>query len=220
MSPSDLGRQRNDAQVERLIANENIRPGSQVPFSWSADGQSLVIREYRPETFADIGVFSMEGDSTIDWLFESTNNEDYPDVSPSGRWMAYTTDESGQEEVFVTPFPNVGSPRLQISQNGGLAPQWGPDDRELFFQTRDGSIMLAEIVTEPTLSAGISVLMFSEPYWIADIPYPPRAFDISSDGQRLLMIKQDVATDAEAGPRDIKIVLNWTEDLKRLVPTN
>ena len=133
--------------------------------------------------------------------------------------MAYTTAESGQYEVFVTPFPNVGDGRWRVSQDGGLAPQWGPDSRELFFQTRDGTIMVAANETESAF-AGTPVPLFGQPYWIGSNRYPARAFDISPDGQRLLVIKAGATTDATGEEPEIHVVLNWTEELRRLVPTN
>ena len=111
----------------------------------------------------DIGVLSMDGEDTIEWVLERDSNEGWPDVSPDGRWMAYTTDESGQHEVFVTPFPNVADGRWQISQAGGFAPQWGPDSRELFFQTDEGTIMVAANETEPTFDQGIPVPLVEGP---------------------------------------------------------
>jgi serine/threonine-protein kinase len=132
-------------QEDRLTTSEN----NQVPFSWSADGQTLVMNELHPETAIDIGVLSMDGDPTIQWLIEGDSNEGYADVSPDGRWMAYVTDESDRYEVWVTPFPNVEDGLWPVSRNGGFAPQWGPDSSELFFQTYDGTIMVVTNETEP-----------------------------------------------------------------------
>ena len=199
-------------QVERLTTSEN----NQVPYSWSADGQTLVMIEQRPETGVDIGMLSMDGEDTIKWLLEGDSNESSPDISPDGRWMAYVTDESGQSEVFVTPFPSLDG-RWPISRSGGFAPQWGPDSSELFFQTFDGTIMVVTNETEPTFSPGIPVPVVDGPYAIGEPPLP-RSFDISLDGQRLLMIKE--ATGATVEGPEIHVVLNWTEELTRLVPTN
>ena len=202
-------------QAERLTTSDNIH----IPLSFSADGQTLVMTEIRPDTGGNIGLLSMDGEHTIAWALESNSNEFHADVSPEGRWMAYTTDESGQMEVYVTAFPNVFETRVKISQDGGLTPQWGADGRELFFQTRDGTIMVVEIETEPTISRGTPVPVFDEPYWIAGVDFSPRAFDISRDGQRLLVIKEDATTDATGEEPEIHVVLNWTEELTRLVPT-
>ena len=184
--------------------------------SWSADGQALVLMELRDErTLVDIGVLSMAGDGTIEWLLEGASSEASPDVSPDGQWMAYTTNESGQWEVFVTPFPNVGDGRWKVSPDGGLAPLWGADSRDLFFQTSDGTIMLATNGTEPTFSPGTPVPLISGPYVIGRPPFP-RSFDVSSDGQQLLMIREDTIASSD---QQIVFVQNWFEELKRLVPT-
>jgi serine/threonine-protein kinase len=201
-------------QVEHLTTSAN----QQSAYSWSADGQTLVMVEQRPETAVDIGLLSMDGEGTIEWVLEGPSEEGWPDVSPDGRWMAYTTNESGQDEVFVTQFPNVGDGRWKVSQDGGLAPQWGPDSRELFFQTRDGTMMVAANETESAFS-GTPVPLFGRPYWILVGAYPPRAFDISPDGQQLLVIKEGAVTADQVEPPEIKIVLNWFEELTRLVPT-
>ena len=174
------------------------------------------MNEVRTETAGDIGVLSMDGDPTIEWLLEGDSNELYPDVSPDGRWMAYATDESGQHEVFVTPFPNVEDRRWPISRNGGFAPQWGPDSSELFFQTSDGTIMVVPNETEPTFSPGLPIPVVDGPYVVGQ-PTSPRAFDVSLDGQRLLMIKNETAATGEGS--EIHVVLNWFEELTRLVPT-
>ena len=215
-------------QVEPLT--ESSPQDFQRPYSWSADGQTLVMVEFDAETGnADIGLLSMDGERTIEWVVEGDSYEGFPDVSPDGRWMAYATDESGQFEVYVTQFPNVGE-RWKISQDGGLTPQWGPDSRELFFQTRGGTIMVATNETEPTFSPGTAAPAFGEPYFIRDSLFPPRAFDISSDGQRLLVIKEGsgsspiqgsgAATDTTGEEPEIHVVLNWAEELTRLVPVD
>jgi serine/threonine-protein kinase len=202
-------------QVEHLTTGAN----AQSPYSWSADGQMLVMVEQRPETGIDIGLLSMDGERTIEWVLEGPSDEGWPDVSPDGRWMAYTTNESGQTEVFVTQFPNVGGGRWKVSEDGGFAPQRGPDSRELFFQTRDGTIMVAANETESAFS-GTPVPLFEDPYWIVAGAFPPRAFDISPDGRRLLVIKEGAVTAAPLEPPEINIVLNWTDELTRLVPVD
>ena len=197
-------------QVERLTTSDNV----QSPYSWSADGQTLVMAELSPETNTDIGILSMDGKGTIDWVLDGDSIETQPSVSPDGRWMAYITDESGQLEVFVTPFPSLDG-RWPISRSGGFAPQWGPNSNELFFQTYDGTIMVVTNETEPTFSPGIPVPVVEGPYVIGTPPLP-RSFDISLDGQRLLMIKE--ATGATVEGPEIRVVLNWHQELLERVP--
>jgi hypothetical protein len=204
-------------QAQRLIASDG-QPGA---CSWSADGQTLVVAEARVGANTDIGLVSIERpDDPIEWVLDGDSDETQPAVSPDGRWMADVDNASGQEEVFVTPFPNVGDDRWQISRDGGFAPVWGPDSSELFYQTVAPenviSIMAAVNDTEPTFIPGNPVPLFEGPYRSGAAQFP-HVFDVSPDGDRFLMIKEPAAT-----PRSNNIVLvqNFDEELKRLVPTN
>ena len=177
----------------------------------------------RPETFADLAVFSLDGDHAVDWLLESNALETYSDISPDGRWLVYISNESGQPEVYVRPFPNISGGRWQISRDGGFAPLWGPDSRDVFFQA-DGSpgtpvtMMMAENDTEPTFSPGIPRPLFDGRYRVTAYPQP-RSFDVSPDGQRFLMIKEAEASEPSEQSAII-FVQNWIEELKNLFPGN
>ena len=201
-------------QVERLAPSTVLGQWGQ---SWSADGQGLVIVGLSGVTGMDIGVLSINGEQTIEWLLEGNASELQPDVSPDGRWVAYATAESGQFEVFVSPFPNVGQGRWKVSQDGGLSPRWGPDSRELFYQTNDGAIMMATNVTEPTFAPGIPIRLVEGRYVSDDSRL---AFDISPDGQRLLMLKESAGTDGPSNRGQVILVQNWFEELRRLVPVD
>ena len=207
-------------QVERLTTSDNY----QVPFGVSPDGLTLLFVEVRPETgSSDIGALSLEGERAVTWLVEGAANEGYPDISPDGRWVVYSSTESGQYEVFVRPFPNVDDGRWQISQDGGVSPLWGPDSREVFFQTADGpgspvTLMVAENDTEPTFAAGIPRQLFEGPYRTSAPPWP-RRFGVSPDGQRFLMIKEAEAV-SPSEQSSIIAVFNWAEELKTLFPDN
>jgi len=131
--------------------------------------------------------------------------------SPDGRWLAYVSDESGRDKVYVQPYAASGEKQL-ISPEGGTEPQWSPDGRELFF--RQGRQMMSVQVkqTEATLTAGRPQLLFEGPYVMGNAGEVN--YDISPEGQRFLMIKE-----TEPAPAQINVVLNWFEELKRLVPT-
>ena len=202
-------------QVERLTTSTNI----QVPVDVSPDGMTLLFVELRGETGADVGAFSLDGDQPVDWLLESDADETYTEISPDGRWVAYVSNESGQNEVYVRPFPNVDDGRWQVSRDFGSALRWGPNSRELFFQRSDGpgtpvALMVAAIDTEPTFAPGIPRPLFEGPYRIG-VGARPTPFDVSPDGQRFLMIK-DLASREQSTA--IILVENWFEELKRLVP--
>ena len=139
---------------------------------------------------------------------------DAPQFSPDGRWLAYVSDESGRREVYVQPYPGPGG-KWQISTEGGTEPQWNRNGRELFY--RSGDKMLAvEISTQRNFAAGSPRQLFEERYLSNRLSYARANYDVSPDGQRFLMLKP--VEQEKAAPTQINVVLNWTEELKRLVP--
>jgi Tol biopolymer transport system component len=127
--------------------------------------------------------------------------------------MAYVSDESGRWEIYVQPFPGPGG-KSQISTDGGREPAWNSNGREIFY--RSGARMMAVDVTlQPSFSAGRPRVLFEGPYRPTNASIP--GYDVSPDGQRFLMVKQDVP--ATSAATEINVVLNWFEELKRRVPT-
>ncbi|MDA2928243.1 hypothetical protein MYX78_13620, partial [Acidobacteria bacterium AH-259-G07] len=199
-------------QVQRLTTS----PNSQIRHSFSPDGKQMVFVEVDPETEADLYVLSMEGELKSQPLVQTDFREIDPAISPDGRWMAYESDETGQLEVYVRPFPNVEEGKWQISGERGGDPVWSPEGRELFYYNFIASGMMAvRIETEPTFSAGSPVLLFTGRYRYGQ----GRQYDIHPDGQRFLMIKEGGQTEGASAPTQLIIVQNWFEELKRLVPT-
>ena len=154
----------------------------------------------------------MEGEREIEWLLRSEFHESHPSLSPDGRWLAYTTDESGGREVFVRSFPNVDDGRWQVSTDGGASPVWGRDSRELYYQAGHALIVVSND-TEPTFSPGTPVTLFDGLFSIADFP---TLFDDAPNGQRFLTIREP---EEGIGQPQIILVQNWFEELTRLVPT-
>ena len=202
-------------EVERLATYD----GALAVHSWSGDGSVAVVSGLRQETGLNIGLLSMDGTGAIEWVLDEEYDESYPDVSPDGRWMAYISNESGQFEVYVRPFPNVDDGRYQISRDGGLSPVWGPDGRELFFLSALSSagqttVMTVAVDTDPTFAAGIPSPLFEGPYRTL-VPPSQEPWDISPDGERFLMMKE---VQRAAGTGRVIVVHNWVEELTRLVP--
>jgi Tol biopolymer transport system component len=182
----------------------------QDPLSWSPDGRFLAITENHPQSRRDIWVIPREGEP-IPFLVTSFQ-EGAAKFSPDGGWLAYVSDESGKNEVYVQPFPGPGQ-KVTLSTEGGAEPVWSPDGGELFY--RSGSdMMVVDVTLEPTFSVGKPRLLFSGDYQLDGAGHP--SYDISPDGQRFLM-EQDAGGEALT---EIRVVLNWTEELKRLVPTD
>ncbi len=181
--------------------------------SWSPDGQVLAFTENHPTTARDIWLLPLEGERQPRPFLRTPFSEAQAKFSPDGRWLAYVSNESGRWEVYVQPFPGPGE-KLQISTEGGTAPVWARNGRELFY--RNGDKMLAvDVTTQPGFGAGTPTLLFAGPY---QRPSSSNTnYDVAADGQSFLMIK---ASEQEAESSQINVVLNWFEELKRLVPTN
>jgi hypothetical protein len=130
-------------------------------------------------------------------------------VSPDGRWLAYTSDQSGRTEEWDRPYPGPGVP-VRVSTNGGTEPVWSRTGHELYYL--EGQRVMA-VAVGPGVTFG-----FKPPAWLFDSRYrifgQPWSYDVSADG-RFLMIKQ--TTEARTSPQ-VVVVLNWHEELKRLVP--
>ena len=153
----------------------------------------------------------MDSDGAWQPLLQTEANERTPAISPDGRWIAYTSDETGQAEVYLERFPDLGQ-RRQISTGGGAEPLWSPDGRELFYRS-DEAMMVVSVETEPTFTIGVSEILFEARAYARGY----RASDIAPDAQRFLMIKLGDVGEVSS---QINVVLNWFEELKELVPTN
>ncbi|MGB2888252.1 MAG: protein kinase [Candidatus Acidiferrales bacterium] len=194
--------------LERLTTSEYVH----VPMSWSPDGQLLAFFEINPTTGFDIWVLRM-GDRKAQPFLRTPFNESAPRFSPDGRWLAYVSNESSHNEIYVRPYPGPGG-KWQISTEGGTEPAWNPNGRELFYRSSD-KMMAVDIATQPSFAAGTPRMLFEGRY--EPTPFPIDNYDVSHDGQRFLMLKP--SEQAQAAPTQINVVLNWFEELKRRVPT-
>ncbi len=185
-------------------------PYDRWPYGWSRDGEHLVFEEDNPETGSDIGMLSMDGKGTVTPVIRDPFDQTNPTVSPDGRLIAYESNESGSVEVYVQRFPGLGEKR-QISTQRGTVPLWGRDSKELFY--RDGErVMVVRIETEPSLRPGESRVLFQGDY-VHDVS---RGYEYVRSQDRFLMMKDD---ESESDPRELVVVTNWFDELKRLAPT-
>jgi Tol biopolymer transport system component len=190
--------------LEKLTSSDYAR----FPESWSADGQLLSFVEINPTTGYDIWVLNMKDRKAQPFL--RTPFYEVGVFSPDGRWMAYTSNESGRYEVYVQPYPGPGG-KWQISTGGGMDPRWSANGRELVYRNGD-KVMAVDVTTQPAFSAGKPKMLFEGP----SVPNSPTTtyYDVSADGQRFLMIKP--AEQAQAATQ-IVVVQNWFEELKQKV---
>jgi serine/threonine-protein kinase len=208
--------------VERLTDN----PNSQRPSSFTPDGRRLLMAEAAPgRRAADLGMLPLDGDRRVTWLAQTTAaNKINGEISPDGRWLAYQSNESGRDEIFVRPFPAVDQGRWHVSTNGGREPLWARNARELFYLAPDGTLMGVSVNVGSggaTFVAGASAtLIASGAYYTQVAFHGGRTYDVSADGARFLRIKVNEGNpDPSGAPRHFVVVQNWLEELKRLVPT-
>lgn len=200
-------------EVETLV--ESLE-ALQYPLAFSPDGTALVFHDRSSRPY-ELGMLSLEGERISTDLLETEFTERNAVLSPDGRWMAYSSGESGQFELYVRPFPDVNSGRWQVSSGGGEWPLWSPDGRELFYVGSEG-MMVVSIELEPTFTQGTEELLFDlGPYW-KPFERPNRRIAISPEGDRFLMFKSAGGVDETAQTTSIIVVQNWFEELKRLVP--
>jgi serine/threonine-protein kinase len=199
--------------VERLTTSTN----AQYPMSISPDGTRLVFREDAEKSKRDSHMLSLDGNRQAQPLVQTPFDDENGEISPDGQWLAYQSNESGQNQVYVRPFPKVDGGRWQISTTGGSRPAWAHSGRELFYLDATNVLMAVPVRTTPTFSAGNPAKVFETRYLV---PNNGRTYDVSPDGQRFVMIKDTAADDRERGgaPPNIVVVLNWFEELKQRVP--
>ncbi len=178
----------------------------QYPGSWSPDGQRLVFWEVDPNGLADLWMLSMTSGRPSP-LIATPFNESWPDISPSGDWLAYLSDESGRDEVYVVAFPH-GNQRLRVSVDGGGYPIWSADGKELFYRQPGGHTMVVAVTTKPKLTVSHPQRLFSGRFI--------GPFDVSPDGRRFVMTQR--AGDSQSTLAELRVVLNWFELLRQQVP--
>jgi serine/threonine-protein kinase len=168
-------------------------------------------------TGTNIMTMRLDGNRKVEPLVRTSANERNAEISRDGRWIAYQSDQSGQYEIWVRPFPDVDSGRWQISTSGGTRPLWAHSGKELFYLSTDGSLMRVTVEPRTTWTASAPArLLDNAPLFAA---WSGRTYDISLDDQRFLMPDSMTSSDSDARPAHFIVVQNWTEELKRLVPT-
>ncbi len=172
-----------------------------------------MFRETQPDTGGDLHVLSLAGDGSVKTLVATQFSERNAEFSPDGRWMAYQSNASGQDEIYVRPFPAMDEGQWMISNSGGTHPLWAPEGRELFHLS-DAALMAVPIRMDPSFTPGTPEVLFEGDY----IAGQGRSYDVARDGQRFLMIKAGDPSDESSSAPELIIVENWFEELKEKVP--
>jgi len=185
-------------------------PNDQTANSWSPDGKVLLFTKTNPATGNDVLSFCTEDTNSPRPLLQESYNEYNAVFSPDGRWIAYESDQEGRTEVYVTPYP-APREKFKVSTDGGSEPLWSGDGKELFYLCGD-KMIAATIETEPEFKVTGYEVLFEGQYFTG----LNRNYDVSPDGQRFLMIKE---SEEQPSAAQLIVVLNWFEELKRLVPS-
>jgi serine/threonine-protein kinase len=204
-------------KVERL----SINAGNQFPTSITPDGNQLLYFGSSQAQSLDIFTMDLRGnDRKPTPLISSSAAEMGPEISPDARWLAYHSNESGEYQVYVRPFPNVDDRRHQISTDGGTRPLWSRKGNELFYIDSRGLLNAVSVKVEGgKFAPGVPTVLLKTPYHYgySRLGLDLRGYDIAPDGQRFLMIK-DMDPGQAPTLAGMVIVLNWIEELKARLP--
>jgi len=195
-------------QVQAILTGDQ----SLIPNTFTPDGSQLVY-----ESEGDLYLVTLDGESVPQRLTQTEFREQDAAISHDGRWIAYESNETGLDEIYVRPFPDVESGKWQISNGGGQWPKWAPNDTELFFRLNSAtqnSVLSTRIDTANTFQHDIPSVLFSGNYRGTGTE---GSFDLSPDGSQFLLIR-GVGDFVPTEQTRLVAVQNWFEELKRLAP--
>ena len=189
------------------------------PTSWSSDGRFVLYTAVDKNNNNDLRVLSLEDGIKEIPLLPDQFNEGDGHFSPNMRWIAYVSDESGINEVYVQEFlygsgnTSAAAGKWQISQGGGLGPRWKSDGKELYYRTSDGKVMAVAVKTDTMSDVGIPQILFKGYPDISTLSTiaPSPAWDVSPDGSRFLILTPSL----ESSTSPFTVILNWTKLLDK-----
>ena len=199
---------------ERLLTSDSL----QMPSSWSSGRNEIAfLQRAEGDAASGIWVLPMDGGTqrTPRLVLQSRFNLTHPDLSPDGRLIAYVSNESGRQEVYVQPYPGPGE-KIRISTNGGTEPIWTANGKELLYREATASattFMSVAVRSMSPFEADKPIVLFVTKPGEYDSTGPVRGWDASTDGQRFLLAKP--VTVEETPVSTLQFVLNWSEELKR-----
>jgi serine/threonine protein kinase/Tol biopolymer transport system component len=205
--------------VERLTESKNF----QIPNSWHPSRKFLAFQELQGQAQFDIMILPVDGNEASGWkpgkpttFLGSPFNEGEAAFSPDGRWLAYSSNESGSFEIYVRPFPGPGG-KWQISDNGGNYPTWSPNGKELFYRTSDQKIMVTTYMAQADSFRADKPRSWSEGQF-TDRGSGVRNFDLHPDGQRFAILKNPEGR-SESKLDKVVLIQNFFDEVRRLAPT-
>jgi Tol biopolymer transport system component len=165
---------------ELLLESGGLPESGRLPCDWSKDGRFLIYSQLDPKTGYDLWTLPMFGDRKPVLLLRTESNERCGSLSSDGKWIAYASDESGRNEIYVQAFSEKGTVsgrKWQVSYNGGAWPKWRRDGKELLYLAADRTIVAVAVKSGATFQPGAPQPLFS-----SGIDAPDTRFDVTSDG--------------------------------------
>jgi serine/threonine-protein kinase len=192
-----------------------------IPNAVTPDGKGLIfqqapLRSGGTVNRGDLMLLPLAGEHRPEKVLVTPFAEVNAELSRNGRWLAYQSNESGREEIFVRPFPSITTGKTQVSRSGGAKPLWARNGRELFYVS-NGTLMSVPVSADSTFVPGNPSKLFDRPY--LSFGPPGRLYDASPDGQRFLMTQESSMAGERPESGRFVIVLNWFEELRARVPT-
>ena len=173
--------------------------------SWSPDGRFMLYAQVNAGTGADLLAIPVDGDRKPFVVAQTPGTEDQGQFSPDGHWVAYTSTESGQGEIYVIPFPpSPSGGKWMVSRGGGVMPRWRRDGNELFYISPDSQMMAVPVDTVPVFHAGNPQALFQTEIVDTGIRTGPISWDLAPDGKRFLIISPKAQYTTS-----VTLVLNW-----------
>ena len=192
---------------------------TKLPTSWSADGRFLLYQRTDPQTQSDLWVTTMTGTQESSVILQTPFIERFGEFSPDGQWIAYQSNESGRNEVYVRTFVPPGAPaaatepvrQWQVSTTGGIMPTWSADGKELYYLNPEGAMMAAPVtVGASSLAPGTPVVLFATRIVGGGLDAQQgRQYDVAPDGRFL------VNTLLDGADAPIRLILNWNPETKQ-----
>ncbi len=205
-----------DRQAVQLSSPESVEEGFLRPGDWSPDGRTLAVVQYTESARFD--VLMLAADGTLNPFLNSEFSEQYPQFSPDGRWLVYSSNESGRQEVYVRPYPGPGR-TLQVSTEGGIEPAWSRDGKEILYRWRREFFAARVHLQGERPTAERPRRLFEGDYGSA---FAVRSFDVAPDGRLLVVKRPDEAAILAAVdqffPTRVQFVEHWFTDLSQRAP--
>ena len=180
---------------------------------WSKDGEYLISTSYRPETQMDISYLKRGQAETADWQRHTfvgrPFSEKLAQLSPDGRHIAYVSDESGRDEVYVQRFP-AGGRKVPISARGGTRPRWSRDGNDLFY-VEDKVLVAVSVSIEPLFEVRSATRLFEHP-GLAKANIFVQTYDVPAEGSRFLLVEP--ASSGSIPELQIRVVEKWFSEFR------